>query len=494
MTEYQISLFDGMKTQNMNGINSKDEALIAKLNSLPINYWDFKNADTKELTHGLHNYPAVMVYPISRNILKIIKSLQPIETLLDPFSGSGTVLVEGVIAGVKKIYGNDLNPLACLLSEVKTMPISNERLQKSYNQLIMAVEFEMEMLAEIRNSVDHYILNELNLDITSKEGWGSDAPKYLMQFLNKNNCNLINIPNFKNIGYWYRPQVIIDLQIIKKCIEELPENDEKKFLWLAFSEVTRITSNRRNGEFKMFRNPPDKINKFIIDVKCTFSDILKSNIEKMSAFENLCNNSMLSPDVTMLSENAMTLDSIPDNSIDFMITSPPYGDSRTTVAYGEFSKLSLQWLNLTGVSSDDISAIDRNLLGGKKYRSGFEYTLDSDILLNSLEKIKDIDIERAGDVYSFYHDLDIAISTIARKMKCGSYQIWVVGNRTVKLENLHTDLILTELGKRYGLVHIHTIDRNISNKVMPALNSPTNEAGKKVTTMTNEHIVILRKL
>ena len=39
----------------------------------------------------------------------------------------------------------------------------------------------------------------------------------------------------------------------------------------------------------------------------------------------------------------------------------------------------------------------------------------------------------------------------------------------------------------------YTIDRNIINKVMPSLNSPTNESGVKAETMTNEHIVVLRK-
>lgn len=34
---------------------------------------------------------------------------------------------------------------------------------------------------------------------------------------------------------------------------------------------------------------------------------------------------------------------------DLMITSPPYGDSRTTVAYGQFSRLSLQWLDLENI-------------------------------------------------------------------------------------------------------------------------------------------------
>jgi len=283
------------------------------------------------------------------------------------------------------------------------------------------------------------------------------------------------------------------MQIIKDCIYRLPNSDLKDFIWLAFSETTRIVSNRRNGEFKMYRMPADKILAFNPDVKNEFFNILNRNILKMNAFAEVCENAEKVSDVTILSENSMILNDVPDACIDLMITSPPYGDSRTTVAYGEFCKLSLQWLNLDGVSESVVNSMDRNLMGGKKQRNGFECILESNTLRRSLEIIKDADIERAGDVYSFYDDLDKAISAISRKMKKGGYQFWVVGNRTVKLENLQTDKILIELSKNHGLTHIYSIGRNIPNKVMPSLNSPTNEAGKKVTTMTNEHIVIFRK-
>ena len=103
-------------------------------------------------------------------------------------------------------------------------------------------------------------------------------------------------------------------------------------------------------------------------------------------------------------------------------------------------------------------------------------------------------MERAGDVYSFYEDLDASIRAVSEKTKAGGYQFWVVGNRTVKKVLLQTDVIISELASLYHLQHVYTIDRNISNKVMPSLNSPTNEAGAKVTTMTNEHIVVLRKI
>ncbi|MCS6830161.1 MAG: DNA methylase, partial [bacterium] len=53
---------------------------------------------------------------------------------------------------------------------------------------------------------------------------------------------------------------------------------------------------------------------------------------------------------------------IPESSIDLIVTSPPYGDSRTTVAYGQFSRLSAQWLDLLSSGKKDI---DSELLGGR---------------------------------------------------------------------------------------------------------------------------------
>ena len=133
--------------------------------------------------------------------------------------------------------------------------------------------------------------------------------------------------------------------------------------------------------------------------------------------------------------------------------------------------------------------------GSGAYRNGFEYDLNSKTLKESLDNILENpkNVERAGDVYSFYKDLEKSIETITKKCKLNSYQFWVVGNRTVKKENLKTSQIIIEMGEHYGLKHVHTIARNIPNKVMPSLNSPTNEVGQKVTTMTNEHILVLRK-
>lgn len=472
-----------------------DDQLVKEFDKLPADFWDFKNEDTKELTHSIHNYPAVMVYPISRNIISIVKKYQNIESLLDPFMGSGTVLLEGILANIEKVYENDLNPLAHRISKAKTTLIGDEIVQYR-DKLVFDLEKEYEKYDKILNMVTGYV-DEAGYDITAKVldkgNWGENAPGILNEYLVKMNCE-IKIPNIKNLGFWFVPKCILELQIIKSIIAEIDNDDIKDYFMLCFSETTRLASNRRNGEFKMYRMTPEKVKKYNPNVKKIFLQILDANVEKMNSFRNRVgykNNSI----VSLSLDDATKLVSIPENSIDLVITSPPYGDSRTTVAYGQFSRVSLQWCDYEKLSYKEIIDIDKKLMGGTSYKKGFSYDLPSEVLKKALDEILEDDnnLERAGDVYSFYRDLSQVLDTVTKKCRKNSYQFWVVGNRTVKHVKLPTDEILVELGKTKGLKHITTLGRTISNKVMPSENSPTNEAGKKVKTMNKELIVIFRK-
>ena len=488
----KIGKSKGINTKEAPMLTTQDKQLIEALKKLPVDYWDFKDEDTKEYTHGIHNYPAMMVCPISRNIIKLIQSIQPVESIFDPFAGSGTVLVEGMLNGIELIAGNDINPLALMLCKAKTTLLDYHRLKTTCESLLEKIQNRMSLNKIALENVDSYISETLNLDISEKKGWGDSAPSFLEEYCTLNMPD-IQIPNFKNIGYWFRPRVILELALIKSEIEQISDSDIRDFIYVAMSESIRLVSNRRNGEFKMFRMPVAKVMAFNPNVYGEFSTILLRNIEKMRDFCDYLKQHSLSSKTIIYNNNSCTLQDVPNEMFDLVVTSPPYGDSRTTVAYGEYSRLSLQWINLTNLTENEIMRVDKTLMGGNKYRNGFEFTLQSKMLRETLSKIKDIDIERAGDVYSFYEDLDASIKSIAAKTKSGGYQFWVVGNRTVKKELLQTDIIITELAQQYGLIPVYTIDRNIPNKVMPSRNSPTNETGKTNTTMTMEHIVILRK-
>ena len=485
----------GEKVQMKKKETDNDKKIINWIENLPADFWDFKSEDTRELTHGFHSYPAIMIYPISRNIIKKMKDIYTINSLFDPFSGSGTVPVEGMIANIPTVYATDLNPLSIILTKVKTKVLDKSELLKWHNLMKERIE---ELISENSNiifSLENYII-ENNINIYDKHGWGDNAKEILKDFMIQHGFSteiVTTLPDFKNLGYWFKPNVVLHIQIIKNVLETMPDLKIKNFFMISLSETIRLASNKRNGEFKMYRIDKKKLPSFNPNVLNVFFEIVDKNISRMDEFYKIVNNNNSIVKTTL--DDARFLTTIPNNSIDLIITSPPYGDSRTTVAYGEFSKLSLQWVGLDENSLDiDINKIDKELLGGKNFNNGFEFDLCSPTLGDALQKISALDIKRSGDVYSFYNDLNSCLSKCSQKSKINTYQFWVVGNRTVKGVYLKTDEILVELAKEHNLHHVTTFTRNIHNKVMPSLNSPTNEKGKTVTTMTNEFIVVLRKV
>jgi site-specific DNA-methyltransferase (cytosine-N4-specific) len=403
--------------------------------------WDFKEANTKEFTHGLHTYPAMMIPQIARKLFDLYGN--DAEVVLDPFCGSGTSLVEATLRkNIKKAYGIDINPLARHITKVKTTPLDERMLNKT-------------------------LLNILNFkDINTTE---------------------IKNPLVFNLAFWFKPKIIIELNLIKNSIGNINDKDIKDFFMICFSELVRKVSNTRNGEFKLYRMNEKRMNKHNPNVIKEFENISKKNIMNISEYinSNPQNNTII------LAEDTRRRTSIPNETVDLIITSPPYGDSKTTVAYGQFSRLSLEWL---GYPHKETTAIDKVSLGGISIKSlGLE--LSSTTLIKIIRKLSNIDIKRAKEVLSFYLDFDKCINELDRTMKKNGYICFVVGNRTVKGMTIPTDNIMIEMFLARGnYKHIKTYYRNIPFKRMPLLNSPTNIKGIKSSTMNKESIFILQKV
>jgi len=83
--------------------------------------WDFPDAKTENGVHSIHPYPAKFIGEIPRSLIQDL-GVQPGTAVLDPFCGCGTTLVEAQQLGLPSI-GIDLNPIACLITRVKTTPL-----------------------------------------------------------------------------------------------------------------------------------------------------------------------------------------------------------------------------------------------------------------------------------------------------------------------------------------------------------------------------------
>ena len=397
--------------------------------------WDFREADTKQFTHGVHTYPAMMIPQIARRLIYLYG--KDAKTLLDPFMGSGTSLVEASLTNqIKEAYGFDLNPLAFLISKVKTTPLNIENLDKELSNIIKSKNYK-------------------------------------------------ELPKFKNIEFWFKPKVIEQLAIIKTAINKINDKDIKDFFLVCFSETVRNVSNTRNGEFKLYRMSDKDLIKHNPYVISEFERIALKNMKGMKEYVKVRQKTKTIP------QNYSSMEELPlsPESIDLILTSQPYGDSKTTVAYGQFSRLALQWLDY-----EDVASLDNRLLGGKASKE-LEIKINSSTLKDIIKRIAEIDGKRAKEVLSFYEDFDKCVIQLDRVMTKNGFVCFVVGNRTVKGINIPTDKIMTEMFKARGnYKYMTTHLRAIPNKRMPSLNSPSNKAGEKVTTMCNEFIFVLQKI
>ena len=95
--------------------------------------WDYRTANTKEYTHGIHPYPAMMIPQVARRLIREYGCEGGI--LLDPYCGTGTTLLEGMLAELESV-GTDLNPLARLIARTKIAPIDLDLLDSEIENFI----------------------------------------------------------------------------------------------------------------------------------------------------------------------------------------------------------------------------------------------------------------------------------------------------------------------------------------------------------------------
>lgn len=403
--------------------------------------WNFKEGSMKDLVHGLHPYPAMMMPLICREMISQYGKGN--ETVfLDPYVGSGTTLVEAQYYNAKVAYGIDLNPLAILISRTKTEKIDLSIVKK--------------YIEEFDSFIDNLSIDE------------------------------IIAPEFSIRDSWFNKNTIFELAKITAFVNSISDTEINDFFKLSLSEVIRLSSETRNGEFKLYRMSKKSLEKFNPEPIKLYKETIARNLTILESINYPRNTK-----IVLYNESTMNLINHSEliESVDIVITSPPYGDSHTTVAYGQFSRLANEWLQYKEAGS-----LDNRLLGGKKVADRiFNIPELDDAIVKIAEADKNFNRCRCWEVIAFYNDYEASIKAVDKTIKHGGYVIYVVGNRRVRNIELPLDVITYKMFEKLGYEHIVTHVRDILNKRMPSKASPSNEAGEQIPTMTNEYIVVMRK-
>jgi site-specific DNA-methyltransferase (cytosine-N4-specific) len=420
--------------------------------------WTFSNADTQYLTHGLHPYPARMIPQIPATLLNHYKRTGVIDEgdrVYDPFSGSGTTAVEAHLHGLHA-ETNDVNPLACLLTLAKSTPLDAERLAKAHDSLIDGLDEELAELAGTYGAGE-------DLDVTA--------------------------PEIRD-GWFPEPQ-LQQLSHIRGRIDALESEYSQavaRVFRVILSKTARAVSYQRNGEYKRYRIPEAERGTHDPEVSALFETELDDAMSRVTEYSQQADPDL---DTVVHYADSRAAADVADDSADIVITSPPYGDHDTTVAYGQFSQ---DPAIVAGEHSyEEMKAVDKTGLGGSNRKleplDGLEGF--SPALAETLDALRKKD-GRATDAMQFFRDYFAVMKQVARVLRPGQPVAWVVANRTMSRVNVPTHLITRELCEQLGYDHHVTLPREIPTKTLPWSNAPENVPGQTGELMAKENIVVLR--
>lgn len=395
---------------------------------------------SKQDIHGTAMYPATMIAPVQKGVLVDVLSQTTAHRVLDPFFGSGTALYEAATLSPElDIYGCDINPLAYLITKVKLEGVSTR----------------------IRKDIDR-----------------------VKSYIQDSENSQPSLHQFPKIDKWFRDDVQQSLSLLRKAIMTIENRRNRMYLWYHLAVVVRRYANTRSSTFKLHIKTEEMINNMPNNVVADFLERVSSDVDFF-----------VHPPFKSHLNKRDVLEWLPlqeDNFFDVSITSPPYGDNATTVTYGEFSWLPLNWidsadLKMDGWELNNSQKIDRMSMGGA--RNGAKRSLGNYELSLLSTYLKSITERKHQKIINFFSDYFFFLQNLARVTK--QYIIMTLGNRTVDGVRIN----LTEITALYLEMNGYTIERRLTRPIVkkriPRKTSCVN--GKAVSSMNDEYVLIAKK-
>lgn len=359
--------------------------------------WDFKNFTTQYLSHKFHSYPARFIPQIPLSFIKLFTNEK--DVVLDPMCGCGTVLVEAFLNNRKSI-GNDFNPLAVLISKVKTTLIP-----------VSAFEHMERKLARTKRYLD--------LDYRRIEERAN------------------NLPN-RVVSKIFNKAVIGKLEALREMVLEMKEegyNDLYDLGRVALSAV--IWSLVENG------NGLDIENLFAKKVQA-----MKKEILEMAEI-------IPKPSVTKAIIGDARKLRVYDDSVDLIVTSPPYVNA---LDYYRVHMYNMLWLGM------DFDLFRKHEIGGHSHFIMNRFRLFSEYLGDMLRSMLEMN----------------------RVLKKGKMCAIVVGNSSLEYELIESHKYFSSFAKDIGFKHVKTLFRNIDKT--------RKYTSADIGQIDDEYIVLLEKV
>ncbi|MFB2917673.1 hypothetical protein [Aerosakkonema funiforme] len=370
-------------------------------------------------------------------------------TVLDPFAGSGTTIIESLKYGAS-VYWLDYHPLSRLICRVKTSPVSPSEVLQSASAIIKT----------------------------------SENQKYAP-----------NTVHFANKDFWFQQQVQEGLEIIREHIEETKITIQP-VLRLAFASTVRKTSNMNDGMIlaakrSRFEEIPKRSR---ADVFRYFLQYVEKAVEAIAEWNPFLEESINNVEELPLAD-ARTLSG--EWLCDAIVTSPPYINA---IDYVWAAKFELHWLGMVESDRDRLDLYSKEIGTERIPReeckalgvtgNQFLDSLIEDIYTgNNYKASKGQNELRARVVYKYFQDMKNHFASIFSHLRPGGHYCFSIGDISkICGVDIPVASILTELACEVGFCKQYHFNLLLKNR---QLNLPRNVnwAG----TIKHDTIVVLEK-
>lgn len=276
---------------------------------------------TRYSVHGLHEYKGKFNPQVAKALINIL-GIRPGSTILDPFCGSGTTLVECVHAGIRAV-GCDLNPLAVFVAKAKLLALGIPG-------------------QTIRILAQRIVVHSRQRRHPTDDGAGARGA-YLQ--------------------HWFPAGNLERLESLRLSIAKQAPIIEPLFLTVA-SDLLRDYSLQEPQDLRIRRrknSPPDN------DLLDAFLDRCCKLAASVDAVRSELPRRLSEHRVFLASSESLSKhpDFMVGPAFHGAITSPPYA---TALPYIDTQRLSLIWLGLCAPS--DIPGLQAELIGSREFRGG----------------------------------------------------------------------------------------------------------------------------
>lgn len=265
--------------------------------------WDFVDANTGYLTHTIHPYPAKFIPQIPNALIQELSSLG--ETVLDPFCGSGTSLVEARRLG-RDAVGIDANPLACLISRAKANSLGDGEADTLY-----------QLAEEINHLAQRTSMGRLPLF--------PDLPPF---------PEVTERYTFDGVDDWFDEHVIDELSFLREKCLALMAPKARQLALAAFSSII-VTVSRQDSDTRYVRREK---NIQPGDTMQLFSRALSQAIQSVLEFSQ-----EIDPKLTTVVYDADILEGPDVGPVDLVVCSPPYPNA---FSYHLYHRTRMLWLGM----------------------------------------------------------------------------------------------------------------------------------------------------